>query len=113
MQSSVMSKCKTANSTTTMVFVADPGQSKVIRAALARAKKSTGTRFDTVALEAIAQSYMGMGLVFKNYDQALSYAMKQTHDPLTLAHKVIGCLRELFPELVIQANITTKGTLAV
>ena len=38
------------------------------------------TEFQTVALEAICQNYLGAGLQFKDWKQALLYARKHAHD---------------------------------
>src|SRR6266516_3056068 len=52
-------------STKKMVFWPHPDQEAIITAALNLAKEAVSTEFQTVALEAIAQNYLGAGIQFK------------------------------------------------
>ena len=88
-----------------MVFWPHPDQEEIIMAALDLAKKQVSTRYQTVALEAIAQSYMANGIAFKNWRQALIFQRKQTQDPAMLAQEVSMFLQELCPELTLKTTI--------
>ena len=74
-------------------------------AALALAKKAVSTQYQTVALEAIAQSYMATGISFKNWRHALIFQRKQTQDPAMFAQEVSMFLQELCPELTLKTTI--------
>jgi hypothetical protein len=88
-----------------MVFWPHPDQEEIITAALDLAKKAVSTQYQTVALEAIAQSYMATGISFKNWRQALIFQCKQTQDPATFAQEVSMFLQELCPELTLKTTI--------
>src|SRR6266536_2443293 len=92
-----------------MVFWPHADQAVIITAALDLAKKEVPTEFQTVALEAIAVSFMATGIAFKDWRQALRFARKYTQDPAALAHQALTLVEELCPELVIEATITVKG----
>jgi hypothetical protein len=92
-----------------MVFWPHPDQEEIITAALAFAKEAASTQFQTVALEAIAQAYMGTGIAFKDWRQALAFRRKQTQDVATFAQEVLMFLEELCPQLVLEATITQKN----
>ena len=107
-EGSTMPQSKQA-STKRMVFWPHPDQAVIITAALDLAKKEVPTEFQTVALEAIAVSFMATGIAFKDWRQALRFARKYTQDPAALAHQALTLVEELCPELVIEATITVKG----
>jgi hypothetical protein len=92
-----------------MVFWLHPDQAEVITAALNLVKETASTEFQTVALEYICQNYLGGGLQFKNWNQALLHARKHTHDPSMFAQQVLAFIEELCPDLVVEATITAKG----
>src|SRR6266536_2279147 len=107
-EGSTMPQSKQA-STKRMVFWPHPDQAVIITAALDLANKEVPTEFQTVALEAIAVSFMATGIAFKDWRQALRFARKYTQDPAALAHQALTLVEELCPELVIEATITVKG----
>ena len=80
-----------------MVFWLHPDQEEVITAALNLAEETAGTKFQTVALEYICQNYLGAGLQFSDWQQALTYARKHAHDPSTFAQQVLAFIEELCP----------------
>jgi hypothetical protein len=92
-----------------MVFWLHPDQAEVITAALNLVKETASTEVQTVALEYICQNYLGAGLQFKNWKQALLHARKHSHDPSMFAQQVLAFVKELCPDLVIEAKITVKG----
>ena len=92
-----------------MVFWLHPDQEEIVTAALNHVRATASTKFQTVALEYICQNYLGGGLQFKDWKQALLYARKRAHDPSTFAQQVLAFIEELCPDLVIEAKITMKG----
>ena len=92
-----------------MVFWPHPDQEEGINAALNLAKETVPTEFQTVALEAICQNYLGAGLQFKDWKQALLYARKHAQDSSMFAQQVLAFVEEFCPELVIEATISVKG----
>jgi len=83
----------------TMAFKCHPDQRAIIDAALEKAKAEVNTEVNTVALEAIAQSYMGSGISFTDWKPALSYARKHSDDPGAFASDVLELVQKLCPEL--------------
>jgi hypothetical protein len=100
---STMQQSKSSGKRT--VFWLHPDQEEIIMAALALAKKAASTQYQTVALEAIAQSYMASGIAFKNWRQALIFHRKQTQDPAMFAQEVSMFLQEICPELMLKMTI--------
>jgi hypothetical protein len=92
-----------------MVFWPHPDQEEIITAALNRAKQEIPTQFQTVALEAIAFSFMATGMAFKDWRQALVF-LRHAQGAGTFAQQVLSFVEELCPELVIEATITAKVT---
>ena len=88
-----------------MVFWPHPDQEEIITAALDLAKQAVSTQYQTVALEAIAQSYMANGIAFKNWRQGLTFERKRTQDPAMFAQEVSMFLQELCPELTLKTTI--------
>jgi hypothetical protein len=76
---------------------------------LDRAKQEIPTQFQTVALEAIAISFMANGMAFKGWKHALAFHRKYTEDAEAFAQQVLAFVQELCPELVIQPTITFKA----
>jgi hypothetical protein len=92
---------------TTKTFKLHPDQKELVEEMLTKAKDEGNTEFDTVALEYVAQNYIGGGLQFSTWDQGLTYASKQhSDDPLVFVQKVVTRLKELFPQLNIAVEIT-------
>ena len=75
-------------------------------AALDLAKKEVSTKYQTVALEVIAQSYMATGIAFKDWRLALTFQRAHTHDAAMFAKQISTFLQELCPELVLETTIT-------
>jgi hypothetical protein len=95
-----------------MLFRPHADQKEIITAALDQAMKKTGSNVKTVALEAICQSYMATGIAFKQWDDALNYAVKQAADKAVFVANVIAQLEALCPELTITACIEPKAEAA-
>jgi hypothetical protein len=90
---------------TTKTFKLHQDQKEIVEDALAKAREETGSVFETVNLEAICQSYLGDGLKFSNWEQALSYAKKQVNnDPAFYA-----TVREFIDLLCPTAAMTFKA----
>ena len=85
-------------------------QEEIITAALDLAKRAVSTQCETVALVAIAQAYMGAGIAFKDWTQALAFDRKRTQDPAAFAQQVLTFLQELCPELMIETTITQRSS---
>jgi hypothetical protein len=100
---------KTAPSATkTMTFKVHSDQGEVIDAAIVKAMQAVGSETRTVGLEAIAQEYLGSGIKFADWKQALSYSRKHSDQPEIFVQDVITFLEEQCPELVITAQIESK-----
>jgi hypothetical protein len=104
-EESIMPKLEQA-CTKRMVFFPHPDQEEIITAAIKEAKKQTGSEVNTVALEALAQAYMGVGIQFKTWQEAMVYARRHSDDSATFIQDVITHLESLCPEVVIEAKIT-------
>ena len=74
-----------------------------------KAKEETGTESKGVAVEAICQHYMGGGIAFSDWKQALLYFRKHV-TATEFAMAVISNVEELCPELVIDVNIGKAPT---
>jgi len=61
----------------------------------AKAHAATGTAYRSVALEHLAQSYLGTGLQFSHWKSALLYHRKHSSDPATFLH---AALLEIYGE---------------
>jgi Reverse transcriptase (RNA-dependent DNA polymerase) len=85
-----------------MLFWPHPDQEQIITAAVDLAKKAVSTDYQTVALEAIAQSYMATGIAFKDWRQALAFDRKRYQDPAKFAQEVLIFLQGLCPELALE-----------
>ncbi len=96
------------SSTTKMVFNLHPDQEEIVTAAIEHIQELTGTAYPSVALEYMAQSYLGAGLQFSDPKQALLYARNHSDDPALFAQNWIGIIEKLCPELTINAEITLK-----
>jgi len=73
-----------------------------------KAEEETGSAVEASNLEAICQNYMGAGLQFADWKQALAYASKHSDDGPLFISKVMELLRQLCPELSISYKITLK-----
>ena len=94
---------------TTKIFKLHEDQKQLVEDGLAKMKEETGTESDAVALEYIVQNYMGAGIQFQNWDQAVTYAAKhQSDDPYTFVKTVFERLEALFPSLEIDVKVTLK-----
>ena len=93
-----------------VVFWMHPDQEEIVTTALDCIKEESGTKYQTVALEYLAQSYLGHGIAFKDWRRGLIWARKQSDDPLLLAEQVSAFLSELCLELQIKAAITLKAS---
>jgi len=91
-----------------MLFWPHPDQKEIITAALDLAKKKVSTEYQTVALEAICQSYMASGIAFKKWDDALSFYAKGVPDQMSFAKAVIGHLEKCLPGIKISVAIAPK-----
>jgi len=85
----------------TMSFKVHKDQKEIISSALDKAKKAVNTEVQTVALEAICQDYMGSGIAFKDWKEALAYARKSVpaEEAVNFAAAVVEALEKLCPEL--------------
>jgi hypothetical protein len=95
---------------TTKIFKLHKDQKQLVDDALAKMKEESGTEGDAVALEYLCTNYMGAGIQFQNWDQALTYYVKhlgQNEVPI-FVQKVVARLGQLFPELNIKVTITLK-----
>jgi hypothetical protein len=95
-----------------MTFKLHSDQREVVEAALEVAMKAVNTDTKAVGLEAMAQSYMGTGLAFKGWLEALTYARKHSDDPLVFAQTVIETLEKLCPEVlfpVVELDLRTDA----
>jgi hypothetical protein len=68
---------ETMSNTVYKTFKLHPDQNEIVGAALAHIKQHSGTKHDTVALEYMAQSYMGTGLAFPDAKSALTAGYKK------------------------------------
>ena len=91
-----------------MVFWPHQDQKEIITAALDLSKKKVSTEHQTVALEAICQSYMASGIAFKKWDDALSFYAKGVPDQMSFAKAVIGHLEKCLPGIKISVAIAPK-----
>jgi hypothetical protein len=76
-------------------FKLHPDQYELLEAALGNIKKHTGTQFDTVALEYMAQSYMGTGIAFPDAKSAMTADYKKAGDETTFLTMVAEALTEI------------------
>ena len=61
-------------------FKLHPDQKEIVEAALEHAKAKSGTAHDTVALELMAQQFMGTGLAFEDLESAMAAEYKKAGD---------------------------------
>ncbi len=72
-----------------------PDQEEIVEAALKLIKEKTGTKFDTVALEYMAQSFMGTGIAFADATSALNAEYKKAGDISTFLERVVAYVQEI------------------
>ena len=79
---------ETMSNTVYKTFKLHPDQKEIVEAALADIKGKTGTAVDTVALEYMAQSYMGTGIAFPDAKRAMTAEHKKAGDIEAFLSKV-------------------------
>jgi hypothetical protein len=89
------------SSTTKMVFHLYPDQHEIVTKAIKLIQELTGTAYPAVALEYLAQSYLGAGLQFSDWKPALLHALKHGADPGALIVAVMEYLETICPEATI------------
>jgi hypothetical protein len=93
----------------TKIFKLHEDQKELVEDAIAKMKAESGTQDDSVALEYIMHNYMGAGIQFQNWEQALTYAAKQqSDDPPLFMHVVVKKLEELFPGYKLDITLLAK-----
>ncbi len=95
-------------STTTMTFKVHEDQKAVITDAIDKIMAESGTGVKSVALEYMAQNYLGAGIQFKNAEQALKYERKHSDDPALFYQKIVAILNAICPEIIAETTITLK-----
>src|SRR5262249_12800556 len=95
-------------SKTKMIFHLYPDQHKIVTLALKAIGEVTGTPYQAVQLEHLAQDYFGKGLHFSDWKSALLYRRKQTTNPGAFLQSVMEYLKSICPEATITAEITLK-----
>jgi hypothetical protein len=89
------------NNTTYKTFKLHPDQKEIVEAALEDAKKRSGTKFDTVALELVCQEYMGTAPTgYKNAKAALTAEYKKSGSKEEFLGKVVSCLEQIMGDTV-------------
>jgi hypothetical protein len=83
------------NNTFYKTFKLHEDQKEIVEAALDNIKKHTGTQFDTVPLEYMAQSYMGSGISFSDAKSALVAEFKKSASEEQFLTKVVGLVEEI------------------
>jgi hypothetical protein len=86
---------ETMNNTVYKTFKLHEDQKEIVEAALDNIKKHTGTKHDTVALEYMAQSYMGTGIAFPDAKSAMTAEYKKAGDETTFLTVVAEALTEI------------------
>src|SRR6476646_8170706 len=87
---------KPMNNTTYKTFKLHPDQKEIVEAALEDAKKRSGTKFDTVALELVCQEYMGTASAgYTTAKAALTAEFKKSESEEEFLGKVAGYLEEI------------------
>jgi hypothetical protein len=99
-------------SKTKMIFPLYPDQHKIVTLALKAIGEVTGTPYQAVQLEYMAQDYFGMGLHFSDWKSALLYARNQSTDLGAFLQSVMEYLESICPEATITAEITLKEQVA-
>jgi hypothetical protein len=97
---------------TTKTFKLHDDQKQLVADGLKKASEETGSAVEAVNLEAVFQNYLGSGLMFSDAKQALTYARKHSDNPAQFVETWIAVIKELCPELTINAEITLKGEAA-
>jgi hypothetical protein len=100
------------SSTTKMVFKLHPDQEEIVTAAIEHIRELTGTAYQSVALEYMAQDYLGKGLHFPDWKSGLLYARNQSTDPGEFLQSVMEYLESICPEATITAEISLKEQVA-
>jgi hypothetical protein len=82
--------------TTYKTFKLHADQKEIVEAALEDAKKRSGTKFDTVALELVCQEYMGTASAgYTTAKAALTAECKKSESEQEFLSKVVGYLEEI------------------
>jgi hypothetical protein len=98
-----------ASDVKTFTLKLHPDQKEIIDAAVEKAKQEVPTGVDAVAFTAIAQSYLGAGISFTDWEQALAYAAQHAEQPVELICEVIAELEKLLPMYIIDCVVTPKS----
>jgi hypothetical protein len=83
------------NNTVSKTFKLHADQKEIVEAALKHAKEKSGTAHDTVALELIAQQFMGTGLAFEDLESAMAAEYKKAGDLDEFLTKVATHVEEI------------------
>jgi hypothetical protein len=83
------------NNTVYRTFKLHADQDEIVEAALDNIKKYTGTSVDTVALEYMAQSYMGSGISFKDLKAAMVAERKKSSSVEEFVEKATALMEEI------------------
>ena len=87
---------ETMNNTVYKTFKLHPDQKEIVEDALEDAKKRSGTKFDTVALELVCQEYMGTASAgYTTAKAALTAELKKSESEEEFLSKVVGYLEEI------------------
>jgi hypothetical protein len=86
---------ETMNNTVYRTFKLHADQDEIVEAALDNIKKYTGTSVDTVALEYMAQSYMGSGISFKDLKAAMVAERKKSSSVEEFVEKATALMEEI------------------
>jgi len=99
---------ETMNNTAYKTFKLHLDQKEIVDAALALAREKGGTTVDTVALEYVAQEFMGTGMNFPTLKAAMMAEKKKAGTEEDFLGVVAGLLDEILVENVASISIEPK-----
>jgi Reverse transcriptase (RNA-dependent DNA polymerase) len=97
---SVSEEQKPVTNTIKKTFKLHPDQMEIVEDALGYAKRKSGTKSDTVALEYVCQEVMGSGLSFNDAKSALTAEYKKAADAFLFLERVGNWLEEILGKKV-------------
>ena len=97
---------------TTKTFKLHADQKELVEDVLLKVSEVTGSDVDSVNLEAVFQAFLSGGGMYADVSDAMAHAAKHADDPLVFVEKQVATLQNLFPQLKIAFEITSKKSAA-
>jgi hypothetical protein len=93
-----------------VTFKLHEDQKEIVDAAISKAKTEGNTEVASVALELIAQSYMGGSVAYTSIDAAMTAERKKSGSSDDFIAKIVGIMESLCPDRVIEVEVSEAAS---